>query len=245
LVVVLDVASVYVRARLAQAKILCEHGRYDESFKLLAAAKKQLGKWGYGRNALAFEFAVGECELGLIAGKGYSNYFDLARKNYQEALLRFGPRYAQLNVRTETELSLRWEKLGERFGVRPIGSYVVNPPALGLAVDLNAGTSNSSGAFNTAAAQKFLFGQELASADSWFIASQTPVAKVGTSESKSSRASDSSQKDVAAVSQVIQESHVTQDEGIVIRWKREQKQQIAADRLQTGTESQKRMSLQP
>jgi len=245
LVVVLDVAAVYVRARLAQARILCEHNRYDECFKLLEAAKKQLGKWGYGRNALSFEFAVGECELGLIAGRGYSNYFELARKNYQEALLRFGPRYPQVNLRNNAELSLRWEKLGERFGLRPIGAYAVNPPALGLAVDLKDGTSNNSGAFSSAAAQKFLFGQELASADSWLIASQMPLATAGNSESKSSRALDPSQKDVAEVSQVIQESRVTQDEGIVIRWQREQKQQIAADRLQSGTESRKRMSLQP
>ena len=228
-VVVLEVAQTYMRARLAQAKILCEHGRYDECFKLLAAAKKQMGRWGYGRTVVAFELVVGECELALVASRGYSNYVELARKSYQEVLFRFGARYGQTTMGVGNELRERWEKLAERFGTRRTGLSAagVTPPAQGLASDINAFDKKA----DIQKGVGTLFDENFASTDNWFMLNQENLlTNAGTERAKSlrvkSRATEASEASAAPVSQVIQESIANQDEGIVLRWQRQRKEEV-------------------
>ena len=222
-------AQTYMRARLAQAKILCEHGRYDECFKLLAAAKKQMGRWGYGRTVVAFELVVGECELALVASRGYSNYVELARKSYQEVLFRFGARYGQTTLGVGNELRERWEKLAERFGTRRTGLSAagVTPPAQGLASDINAFDKKA----DIQKGVGTLFDENFASTDNWFMLNQENLlTNAGTERAKSlrvkSRATEASEASAAPVSQVIQESIANQDEGIVLRWQRQRKEEV-------------------
>ncbi len=113
MVVVMEMAAAYSRARLAQAKVLCHQGRYDECFKLLAASKKQLRRWGWGRYPLFLQFLIGECELGLAASRAGSKYYDDARKIYFEHNLQLG---VGSQYHFTAELHERWQKLGEKFG---------------------------------------------------------------------------------------------------------------------------------
>jgi tetratricopeptide (TPR) repeat protein len=250
MVTVMEVAIAYMKARLAMAKILSDQGRYDECFKLLAGAKKQLHKWGYGRSIFYFEFVVGQCEIELAASRGLSNYFEVAKKDYLDGYSRFGI-YARSG-----ELHERWLKVGQKFGSKQAAGFA-KTPAQGT---LN-GDSCEASAFGPAPVGS------AAVAPSWFCLAPTPVSQSSAPEHAPSRASSTLQLQAeartrslaslsdkssqaggapdkqatasssglkavnghghnVAPSRVIRESRETQDEGIVIRWQRERKEEV-------------------
>jgi tetratricopeptide (TPR) repeat protein len=259
LAVVMDVAGAYVHARLSLAKLLCDHGRYDECFKLLADAKKQMRRWGYSRYPHYFELVVGECELGIVASHGFSNYFEEARKNYREARLRFGTVY---NYPGKTDLKERWQKLGEKLSTTQskeswftaaaastsaLASTSQSPSATAWASTAQSSSAtawassseSSSATGSTTASPATARSNALtlqAQADSRAkssdsLSDKSVAAKAGIA-AKSTADTGSAIKAVGAVahnvapSQVIRESHETQDEGIVIRWQRERKEEV-------------------
>ncbi|MBS1991202.1 MAG: tetratricopeptide repeat protein [Cyanobacteria bacterium SZAS LIN-3] len=232
-VVVMDLALAYVRARLAQAKILCEHGRYDECFKLLAASKKQINKWGYGRSIVGFEFTVGECELSLAASRGFSNFYETARKNYMEGFMRFGSRFASASIRPECNLNQRWSSIAAQFGQAKSNVRGVDVCPAGISTDIAlASTANRQLSDSSKAAG--IWSNGLLSGDSWFawtpavvpVTSGTSYAPLSECPATSPAASVSGAPSVPASSPISVEP---QDEGIVIRWKREREREMLFD----------------
>lgn len=256
-VVVNDIAGAYTRARLAMAKMLCDQGRYDECFKILASARNQLYKWGWARTAVFVQFIVGECTLGLAARKANAKYYEDARKVYRVQDLRL---HVPSHYGCSIELKERWQKLGEEFGFNPpevAGNvYMAGPFAAGQAEwqsqswsrsqsqvqpqpqfkpqsQMHSQAQVSTRSFNTLPRASTLQAQTEGSAG---LSSRLPdnaaepvapsVTRAAVSQSSCLAAVTAAAPLGATPSRVIRESQERQEEGIVIRWQRERKQEV-------------------
>jgi tetratricopeptide (TPR) repeat protein len=188
-------ASLYVRARLAQASILSSHGRVDECFKLLASAHKYLSKWGYGRSQIGFEFSVARAEIELTASRGQTSYIEMARKNYLNARKIFGDCGSHLST---SSLIQRWSTIGDKLGLRC--DMVMTP------------------SFATAAKARSSIPATVVTKPVVAPAGDATLATIARSALEG--AAETSPAD-AVVSKLIQEAQAFPEEGIVLRWKRE------------------------
>ncbi|MBU6450727.1 MAG: tetratricopeptide repeat protein [Cyanobacteria bacterium REEB67] len=227
LCVIAERASLYVRARLAQASILNSHGRVDECFKLLAAAHRQLSKWGYARSFIGFEFCVGRAEIELVASRGQSNYCELARKNYLSARKIFGDCVTFPGRGLVIE---RWRKVGEKFGVRPDTLIFTSRQREGEFAQPWQSASVLGGASGADEVRRIASPLVSPSAVMARSALESAAYQNGTEakSSKSSKPSSSLPLTAASTvisSKLIEEAQASPEEGIVLRWQREHQEE--------------------